>query len=447
MDWYVITNPETLDTPALIVFPERVRANIRLAIEMVGDPARLRPHVKTHKSPDLTRLQLAAGITRFKCATIAEAEMLALEGAPDVLLAYQPIGPKVERFATLIRKYPKTAFSCLIDNPDAAAAMAKTFAAANLTVPVYLDINVGMDRTGIAPGDEAIQLYRMATQLDGIDPVGLHAYDGHIRDTDLAERTRKCDEAFAKVVALRKNIAALANTPHPAPASAAASPTAPPASASPTASARSGLSLASPASSSASGAPTAAASPPTKPAASPTASATSASPTSLKIIAGGSPTFPVHARRPAIAEGGAQTEPESVQCSPGTFVYWDKGYGDAFPDQGFQPAALVVARVISLRGDTRLCLDLGHKSIAPENEISRRVFFLNGPELKPVGQSEEHLVVEAGPGHNYRIGDIFYGVPFHICPTVAQYDHAYTVESGRVTGAWKNIARDRVLTI
>jgi len=366
MDWYQITNPESLDTPALVVYPDRVSANIRRAIAMVADPARLRPHVKTHKSPDVTRLLLAAGITRFKCATIAEAEMLAIEGAPDVLLAYQPIGPKVDRLAHLIKIYPHTKFSCLIDNPDAATAMARTFAAAGLTVPVYLDINVGMDRTGIAPGDEALQLYKVATEQKGITPVGLHAYDGHIRDTDLAERTRKCDEGFAKVQALRKNI----------------------------------------------GEP-------------------------LTIIAGGSPTFPVHAKRA-----------NDIQCSPGTFVYWDKGYGDGFPDQPFLPAALVVTRVISKRSETRLCLDLGHKSIAPENELTRRVFFLNGPELKPVGQSEEHLVVEAGPGHGYAIGDLFYGIPYHVCPTVALYDRAYTIEAGRVTGTiWKNTARDRILTV
>jgi D-serine deaminase-like pyridoxal phosphate-dependent protein len=363
MDWYHLTQPETLDTPALIVFPERVKENIRLAIERVGSPARLRPHVKTHKSPDCTRLQLAAGITRFKCATIAEAEMLALEAAPDVLLAYQPIGPKTARLAQLIKKYPNTTFSCLIDNPQAATAMAATFAAAGLTVPVYLDINVGMDRTGIAPGDEALQLYKLAAQTPGINPIGLHGYDGHIRDADLAERTRKCDEGFDLITRLNQTLG-------------------------------------------------------------------------LPIIAGGSPTFPIHAKRAA-----------DIQCSPGTFVYWDKGYADGFPDQPFQPAALVVTRVISLRGDTRLCLDLGHKSIAPENDLPRRVSFLNGPHLKAVGQSEEHLVVEAGPNHGFRIGDIFYGIPFHVCPTIALYDRALTVEAGRITGAWKNTARDRSISL
>ena len=369
-NWYTLTESEELDTPALIVFPDRVRANIRNAIALVGYPARLRPHVKTHKSPQVTRLMLAEGIRQFKCATIAEAEMLALEGAPDVLLAYQPIGPKAARLAKLIRTYSGTQFSCLIDNEDAAADMAAHFAAAGLNVPVWLDINVGMDRTGIAPGPEALKLYHTAVRLKGIAPEGLHAYDGHIRESDPVLRAQQCDAAFAGVLGLREAIAEETGTEQ------------------------------------------------------------------IAIIAGGSPTFPIHAKRGP-----------DIQCSPGTFVYWDKGYGDQFPDQPFEPAALVVTRVISLRGETRLCLDLGHKSIGAENELTKRVSFLNGPELRPVGQSEEHLVVEAGKGHAFRIGAVFYGVPYHVCPTIALYDRAFTVEEGRITGEWRNIARDRKITI
>lgn len=364
-DWYSIDNIAELDTPALVVYPERVRENIRHAIAMVGDPARLRPHVKTHKSPEVTRMLLDAGVTTFKCATIAEAEMLAMKGAPDVLLAYQPIGPKAARLAELIRKYPGTKFSCLIDNEEAAREMAAVFAAAGLNVPVWLDINVGMDRTGIVAGDGAARLWDLAAGLEGMSPEGLHAYDGHIRDTDLAIMTARVDEAFAGVRALRKSLGG----------------------------------------------------------------------SDVLLIAGGSPTFPVHARNP------------EVQCSPGTFVYWDKGYADQFPDQPFKPAALVVSRAISLRGGgNRICIDLGHKSIASENELAKRVSFLNADGCRPIGQSEEHLVLEK-ENHGFRIGDILYGIPFHVCPTVALYDRAYTVENGRVTGEWKNVARDRKLTI
>src|SRR6187402_437697 len=102
-EWYTIDTIDQLDSPVLVIYPDRVRANIRLVIEMAGgDLGRLRPHVKTHKSPDATRLLLEAGIHKFKCATIAEAEMLAMTGAMDVLLAYQPVGPKLQRYASLI---------------------------------------------------------------------------------------------------------------------------------------------------------------------------------------------------------------------------------------------------------------------------------------------------------------------------------------------------------
>ena len=107
-NWFEIKNIDELDSPALVIFPERVKHNIQLAIDMIGDVSFLRPHIKTNKSPDVSRLMLNSGITKFKCATIAEAEMLAQCNAPDVLLAYQPLGPKLKRFVSLIKKYPAT---------------------------------------------------------------------------------------------------------------------------------------------------------------------------------------------------------------------------------------------------------------------------------------------------------------------------------------------------
>ena len=95
---------------------------------------------------------LEAGITKFKCATIAEAEMLGTIGAPDVVMAYQPLGPKLQRFIRLIKKFPHTKFSCLTDNIAAAKEQAIAFNSNEIEVPVYVDLNVGMNRTGIAPG-------------------------------------------------------------------------------------------------------------------------------------------------------------------------------------------------------------------------------------------------------------------------------------------------------
>ncbi len=104
--WYEIENIEDVDSPALLIYSDRVKHNIDLAISMIGNASRLRPHVKTHKAKEPTLLMMKAGITKFKCATIAEAEMLGMCNAADVLLAYQPLGPKLNRFIALIKKYP-----------------------------------------------------------------------------------------------------------------------------------------------------------------------------------------------------------------------------------------------------------------------------------------------------------------------------------------------------
>ncbi|MCC6459797.1 MAG: D-TA family PLP-dependent enzyme [Saprospiraceae bacterium] len=365
--WYAIDPALLPDSPALLLYPERVQRNIDRAIALVGDVQRLRPHVKTNKSAEATRLMLRTGITKFKCATIAEAEMLGQCGAADVLLAYQPVGPKVQRFAALTQQYPGTRYACLCDHPDAARQLAAAFAALGREVSVFLDLNTGQHRSGIAPGETAFQLYTACAGMPGIRPLGLHAYDGHVRQPDLEARRAACHEAFAPVDALRERIRG-AGLPEPT------------------------------------------------------------------VVAGGSPTFPIHAER------------LDVECSPGTFIYWDQGYSSLCPEQPFEPAALLLTRVVSLPDATKLCLDLGHKSVAAENPLSQRVSFLNAPHLLPIGQSEEHLVVEAGPGHGFQPGDVLYGLPYHICPTVALFERAYTIENGRLSGEWLAVARDRKIT-
>ena len=369
--WYELSQPEQLDSPALLVYPDRVRANISRLIDAIDDIDRLRPHVKTHKSPDATRLMLNAGIQKFKCATITEAEMLAGCGVADVLLAYQPVGPKIRRFIALIQAYPNTRFACLVDGLPSAQAIAEQAVRTGLTVPVYVDLNVGMNRTGTSPDAAVLTLYADLDNLPGVHPAGLHAYDGHLRNPDIGLRTRECEAAFRPVQDLRDELTTLGFSP--------------------------------------------------------------------VIVAGGSPTFPIHARRGEVGQ-------MSVECSPGTFIYWDKGYGEALPEQAFEPAALVLARVISLPDATRICVDLGHKSVAAECDLSLRVTFLNAPDLQAVSQSEEHLVLDAGPDHGYRIGDVLYGLPNHICPTVALYERAHTIENGTITGEWRTVARDRTLS-
>lgn len=368
MNWYEIENIEKIDTPALLVYPDRIKQNIMQAISMVGEkPARLRPHIKTHKSKEAAQMMIDAGIRSFKCATISEAELLGLLKAPDVLLAYQPVGPKIKRLIQLIQAYPDTLYSCVVDNLRSAADLSRWALEYQVKLHVFIDLDLGMHRTGIAP-HQAMPLIQYILAQSSLHLRGLHAYDGHIRDQDITARKENSDLAFNQVEQLKVAVSKELKIP-------------------------------------------------------------------MEIICGGSPTFPIHARR------------ASVQCSPGTFIYWDQGYSDLYQGQTFLPAAVVITRIISKTKDDYITLDLGHKSIAAENDIHHRVHFLNTPPLKPIGQSEEHLVLSTSKADTFSVGDVLYGIPHHICPTVALYDQVLVVEGNKVIGVWKNIARDRSLTI
>ncbi|CAN5576285.1 D-TA family PLP-dependent enzyme [soil metagenome] len=366
MSWFAIENIDTIDSPALVIYKERVEENIRLLIGMVKHVDQLRPHVKTNKIAEVCQMMMEHGIYKFKCATIAEAEMLAMIGAKDVLLAYQPVGPKAKRLLQLVLKYPNTKFSCITDDFSAANYISEIFADTGQVLNVFIDLNVGMNRTGIRPL-HALQLFEIFQSFNGIKVVGLHAYDGHLRDADYSKRKLHCDEAFLQVNALADAIKTLTAQ-------------------------------------------------------------------KLILVVGGTPTFPIHAHR------------EGVECSPGTFIFWDWGYQNIMPDEPFVFAALVVTRIISIPDADTICTDLGHKSIAAENPFPR-VNFLNLPGAEPIGQSEEHLMLRVPDTSLFAIGDVLYGVPLHICPTVALYDTVKVVENKQVADQWRVIARDRAINI
>jgi D-serine deaminase-like pyridoxal phosphate-dependent protein len=146
-DWYRIANADSVDSPCLAVYPLRVAENIRRMVAMVDEVDRIRPHVKTHKTAEGIRMMMEAGVRKFKCATIAEAELLGICGAPDVVLAYQPHGPKLQRFLRVMQAFPETRYACLTDNALSAERMSAAFHASGCIVPVYIDLNVGMNRS------------------------------------------------------------------------------------------------------------------------------------------------------------------------------------------------------------------------------------------------------------------------------------------------------------
>jgi D-serine deaminase-like pyridoxal phosphate-dependent protein len=319
--------------------------------------------VKTHKLPQIVARQVALGIDKCKCATIAEAEMSAGAGALDVLLAAPLVGPTIGRFLALQAAYPAVQFSALADDGDALAEAGRAAGHAGQTVRFFLDLDVGQGRTGLPPDETARAFYRRMAELPGIVPAGLHVYDGHLHQADAAVRAAACEAGFALVEALRQSLL------------------------------EEGL------------------------------------PVPL-VVAGGTPTFPMHARRPG------------VECSPGTCVLWDAGYAANLPDLEFETAAVLLTRVISRPGPGRICLDLGHKAVASEMPHPR-VIFPALPDAQVVMQNEEHLVLATAAAGDFPVGTVLYGIPWHICPTVALHAFVHVIKGGQVAERWPVTARTR----
>ncbi len=362
MDWYQLKDSHKVESPSLLVYPERIQYNAELMVKMAKDPNRLRPHIKTHKMAEVIEIQLKLGITKFKCATISEAELLAKCKAPDILLAMQPVAAQLERFLQLIHKYPEVNFSTLVDNQQTHKEIHEATLKENIIIRLWLDLNNGMNRTGLYPGKEAETLYKSLQEDPFVDLKGLHVYDGHIHANDVDQRSIECNQDYKEVSTLIQN---LENSGFPKPL----------------------------------------------------------------VIAGGTPTFPIHEKR------------KQVELSPGTPLLWDKGYASNYKDLKFLTAAVLFTRIVSKPAKNLICFDLGHKSVASEMSLPR-VHFLKENGFRQISQSEEHLVVECETSDNYKIGDAFYVLPYHICPTVSKYPFAYTVINHEITGKWDVAARD-----
>jgi D-serine deaminase-like pyridoxal phosphate-dependent protein len=366
---YALRDASDLLSPGLLIYRDLVRRNLQDMIAMAQGAERLRPHVKTHKMAEIIRMAEALGIRKHKCATIAEAEMVAAAGGSDVLLSYPLTGPNLKRFALLVRGYRNTTFRATVDHPDSARALSAAMEGLERPVPVLVDLEIGMGRTGIEPGESAAELYALVDRLPNLVVDGFHAYDGQIHDSDREDRRRLAKEGTERTLALRERILKL------------------------------GMAV-------------------------------------PRLVLGGTPTFPLH----------AELDIPGVECSPGTTVLQDDSYSSRYQDLPFTPAALLLTRVVSHPRPGRLCLDLGHKAVASD-PAGPRARLLDLDDARPVGHSEEHLVIETAHADRFPIGTAMLAIPTHICPTVALHRRAYVIEDGEVVGQWEVTARDRVLGI
>jgi len=267
----------------------------------------------------------------------------------------------------LAKKFPKTKISCLADDLSIVAALSHAAMAAGVTLDVFLDVNVGMNRTGIVPGPAAADVYRAIARAPGLRAGGLHGYDGHLHNPDHAQLVRDIEAAF---VPFWKFHAGLLAEGLPVPL----------------------------------------------------------------VIAGGTPSSPIHAKH------------AGVEVGAGTTVLWDFGQAIVSPDLDFVNAAMLLTRVVSRPTPNRLCFDLGHKAVASEMPHPR-VKLIGLEDATFVVHSEEHLVVETPRAADYPVGTVVYGIPRHICPTMALQSEVFVVRGGRMTETWQVVSRARRITI
>ena len=203
---YQVENAEQIESPALLYYEDIIRANTVAAIKNAGGARRLWPHVKSHKMSAMVRMQMDMGITRFKCATIAEAEMLAGCGAEDILLAYPLVGPNIMRFITLAGKYRGSRFWAIGDDLGQISILEKESAALRITIKLLVDVNLGMNRTGV-PLNSLEEFCRLCSLMgQGISVQGFHCYDGHNNAPDRSIRDESAKQAYRNVSAIRTRL-------------------------------------------------------------------------------------------------------------------------------------------------------------------------------------------------------------------------------------------------
>lgn len=360
--WYNVHDENKIITPGLLISPDKIKDNIKAMIQISGTADRLWPHIKTYKMKPVIELQKDYGINRFKCATLGEIELLCKAEVGHILLAIQPTEKKLDAFLTLQKKYPKIQFSTLLDNNKSLSLFDRIATQKKQIIGVWIDLNIGMNRTGIIPNKNSFELYKNIKKSQPIRFMGLHTYDGHIRSESEIKRKVDSDNAFLSVLYLKEKIE-------------------------------------------------------------------NHNKKSIDIIAGGSLTFLPHSQR------------KNILLSPGTTLLWDVISDKLWPKSPFQIAAVVATRVISKPNKDILCLDLGHKAIAPEMPLPRAIL-IGLEEADHIGQSEEHLVIKTKEALKYDVGDIIYALPKHICPTVVKYNQSQLIKNQKLIGYWDIQARD-----
>jgi D-serine deaminase-like pyridoxal phosphate-dependent protein len=214
-----VTRPSVIGdipTPALIVDVAALDRNIaRMAAFFADGACRLRPHVKAHKTPEIARRQIAAGsCVGLTCATVGEAESV-VDIADDILIANELVGPgKCDRAAALAarlraRAGARASVTVAVDSEEGLQRLADAARAADVTIGVLVDVNVGQNRCGVSSGDEALALATRVSATPGVQLRGVMGYEGHVQPIRAREeRALRAEQAMMMLVGTADRIRA-----------------------------------------------------------------------------------------------------------------------------------------------------------------------------------------------------------------------------------------------
>ena len=353
---YSVPAQEVL-TPALMMYPDIIAANIDRTLKLLdGDADRWRVHIKTAKLARTLRLLIDRGVRNFKCATTLELLVACQNGASDVLFAYPAMGANARRAQEIAQQFPNVRISVLAESEEQADQWRGG------SVGIFIDINPGMNRTGVEQSEtnKILSLARAITDA-ALEFRGLHYYDGQLGNLSEPERTQAAHRGYDQLLTIVREFES------------------------------SGIHV-------------------------------------PEVVTSGTPTFPC-----ALSSEGFRRANFVHRVSPGTIVYCDATSLQQLPSEyGYQPAALVLARVVSHPHAGVVTCDAGHKAVSADAGVPTCVV-LGHPELTPLSPSEEHLPIAVKEGApTPQLGDALYLLPRHICPTVNNFDAALLIRNGRI---------------
>ena len=194
-----------LETPALLVDLATMERNLRQMAEFfAGTPANLRPHVKTHRSPELARHQIASGAVGICCGNLAEAEVMIEAGIDDVLVTKEIVRPaQIARVAVLANR---SAIKVIVDDAAIVEQFDRAARAAGTRIGVLVDVDVRLGRSGVQPGEPALRLAQRVASARGLQFLGLMGYEGGLHPLSAAEREAACRAALEQLVATKQLI-------------------------------------------------------------------------------------------------------------------------------------------------------------------------------------------------------------------------------------------------